>query len=163
MFQENPFFFISFLKSSILLFSPWNDSWFLHFPAAVPAALFIPLVRVLSLLTQLRVGSRAGPEFNPATWHRHFGGTCRFHKHINVILNLELLSTLVRRHTINSIHFKRPTFLVSDPLYFFLVAFLQPRFVARSAKQQRFQTQTCFWFKNNTIKSQEDMGHEQMF
>lgn len=97
------------------------------------AAIVIPLVRVLSLLTQLCVCSWAGPEFNPATWHRNTDGTCRFHKHFNVILNLELASMLIRRCTINSIHFKRGAFLVFDPVFF---AFLEPRFVATSAKQQ---------------------------
>lgn len=109
----------------------------------------IPLVRALSLLTQLRAGSGASPQFNPATWHTHSGGTCRFHKHINVILNLELVSPLFGRHTINSIHFKRPTFLVSDPFFFFL-NFYSKAFSPLS-KATKIQT-------SNTSKPQEDLG-----
>lgn len=83
------------------------------------AAIFIPLVRELSLLTQLHVCSWAGPEFNPATWHQNTDSTCRFHKHFNIILDLELGSMLITRHTINSIHFKRSLLLISDPVFFF--------------------------------------------
>lgn len=97
------------------------------------AAIFIPLVRVLSLLTQLCVCSWAGPEFNPATWHRNTDGTCRFRKHFNVILNLEVASMLIRRCTINSIHFKKGCFSCFWPIFF---AFLEPRFVTTPAKQQ---------------------------